>query len=263
MLRPLLRLAAPILLLAFASPAFAVFGSKPVGDTDLLARSLAAVLYRTADGAHLCTAVVLAPRLVLTAAHCTEGDRGDIKVIFSSTLTGVPADRLRGARAVAKPERTAEAKGSYAYNDPDDIGLVLLDAAAPADTLAVRLATSGAADVRIAGYGATADLRTPNAQGKRQLGFGQGLRAATATLVAKGPVFIGAQGGDAGMCTGDSGGPAFVAEKDGVTVVGLLIGVSASRDAADYCRGTAWYASIPRWHDWIERSAANLGVPLR
>jgi secreted trypsin-like serine protease len=260
----LLRLAAPLLLLAaFSPPAFAVFGGRPVGATDLVARSLAAVLYRTADGAHLCTAVVLSPRLVLTAAHCTGGDRDDIRIIFSNGLSGVPPDRLRDVEAVSKPPPTPAAKGSYAYNDPDDIALVLLDSAAPADALPVRLAASAVTNVRIAGYGATADLRLPNAEGKRQLGFGQGLRAATASLRPRGPTFVAAQPAGAGMCTGDSGGPAFVSGRDGLSVVGLLIGVSAPRGAADFCRGTAWFTSIPRWRDWIGRAAADLGAPLR
>lgn len=262
MLARLLRPVAALLLGALASPAFAVFGGAPVVDGDPIARSLAAILYRTADGAHLCSAVVLSPRLVLTAAHCTEGDRSDIKVIFSSTLAGVPAERLRGAKGIARPDPTPEARGAYAYNNPDDIALVLLDVAAPADTAPVRLSEAAARNVRIAGYGAAADLRTPDAQGRRQLGFGQGLRLASATLEPKNAVFVAAQGGRSGMCIGDSGGPAFLAGKEGPVVVALLIGVSAPRGATDYCRGTAWYAGIPRWRDWIRASATKLGAPL-
>jgi secreted trypsin-like serine protease len=255
-------LALPVLLLLLVSPALAVFGGKPVGSGDPVARSLAAVLYRDATGAHLCTAVVLAPRLVLTAAHCTAGDRNDMKVIFSTGLSGVPAERLRGVAAVARAQATPEAKGSFAYNNPDDIALVLLDSAAPADIRTARLAATPSGSVRIAGYGATSDLRRASAFGKQQLGFGQGLRAATATLQPKGALFVAGQGNGTGMCTDDSGGPAFVAGKDGLSVVGLLIGVSAPRGAADYCRGTAWFTSIPRWAGWIDTSARKLGVPL-
>jgi secreted trypsin-like serine protease len=261
MLRALLASSALVLLLA--APAFAVFGGKTIGDGDPIARSVAAVLYRDTTGAHLCTAVVLSPRLILTAAHCTAGDRSDMKVIFSTGLSGVSGERLRGAAAVVRAGATPEAKGSYAYNNPDDIALVLLDSAAPPDATPAHLAAAPSGSVvHIAGYGATSDLRHGNLFGKQQLGFGQGLRAATATLKLKGAIFAANQSGSAGMCTGDSGGPAFVAGKNGVSVIGLLIGVSAPRDAADYCRGTAWFTSIPRWSGWIRTTAKSLGAPL-
>ncbi|HVY51373.1 MAG TPA: trypsin-like serine protease [Devosia sp.] len=263
MRRVLFRLVVTVMLLAaLPSPAGAVFGGRPVDPGDPLARSVAAVLYRAADGAHLCTAVVLARRLVITAAHCTEGSRDDMRVIFSVGLRDVPLDRLRGVAAVRRPEPTAQSKGSYAYNNPDDIALVLLDAPAPSDALPARLADATAGAVRIAGYGAASELRDGGNRGPRQLGFGQGLRTAEASLSSKGAVLVAAQPGKAGMCTGDSGGPAFVAARDGMSVVGLLIGVSAPRGAADVCRGTAWFTSVPRWAGWIRTAARELGTPL-
>ncbi len=247
-----------------ASPAVAVFGGKPPGASTGLARSLAAIVYQTDDGAHLCTAIALAPRLLLTAAHCTEGDKSLIKIIFSTDLKDIAADRLRAVVEVARPDKTAASEGTYAYNNPDDIALLLLDTEAPAGTQFATLAGAGepAARIVIAGYGATSELRKPDASGKRQLGFDRQLRVTTLPLASTSPdLLVADQTTGTGACTGDSGGPALAPGAD-LRVVGVLIGVSSARATNDYCRGKAWFASLARWQPWLETTAKSLGQPL-
>ena len=242
-------------------PSLAVFGGKALRDGDPLARSVAAIVYRDATGAHLCTAVALGPRLLLTAAHCTAGDRSAIKVIFGTTLADVGNDRIRSVAAVAHPGKTAAGRGKYAYQNPDDIALVVLGSGAPAGTRFVALTRSppSSAAVTIAGYGATSELRKPNPLGKRQLGFDGVLRTASVPLGKVEPaLLVGDQDRGTGACTGDSGGPAFM----GQALVGVLVGVSSPRANNDYCRGTAWFANLGRWRDWIETTARDLGQPL-
>jgi secreted trypsin-like serine protease len=238
-----------------------VFGGKAVRDGDPLARSVAAVLYRDGTGAHLCSAAVLGPKLLLTAAHCADGNRDDIKVIFGPTLTDVGNDRIRTVAAVARAGKTAAGKGKYPYQDPDDLALVVLGSGAPAGTRAVTLASEGvsATALNIVGYGATSELRQPDATGQRQLGFDGILRAATLPLAKTDTaLLVGDQSHGSGACTGDSGGPAFV---DG-TLVGILVGVSSPRANNDYCRGSAWYANLARWRSWIRATARDLGQPI-
>ena len=252
------------LLALTGSPAVAVFGGQPPGESTVLARSLAAIVYQTGDGAHLCTAIALAPKLLLTAAHCTEGDQALIKVIFSPDLKDIGADRLRAVAEIARPEATPASEGTYAYNNPDDIALVLLDAEAPNGTQFAILADAGPAAARIviAGYGATSDLRKPDASGKRQLGFDRLLRIAPLPLASTGPdLLVADQTTGTGACTGDSGGPALAPGAE-LRVVGVLIGVSSPRSTNDYCRGKAWFASVARWKPWIDATAARLGNPL-
>jgi secreted trypsin-like serine protease len=256
-----LLLSAALLSVLGASPASAVFGGKALRDGDPLAKAVAAILYRDDTGAHLCTAVALGPRLLLTAAHCTAGDHSTIKVIFGTTLTDVGNDRIRFVSAVARAGKTAAGKGKYAYQDPDDIALVVLGSGAPAGTRFVSLADASPAPVplTIVGYGATSELRKPDALGQRQLGFDGILRVAAMPLSKVGPaLLVGDQSQGTGACTGDSGGPAFV----GQALVGVLIGVSSPRANNDYCRGTAWFANLARWRDWIETTARELGQPM-
>lgn len=254
-------LAVLVLLAAGTLPSLAVFGGKTLRDGDPLAKSVAAILYRDDSGTHLCTAVALGPRLLLTAAHCTAGDRSAIKIIFGTTLTDVGNDRIRTVAAVARAGKTAAAKGKYAYQDPYDLALVVLGSGAPTGTRFAALAASppSSAAVIIAGYGATSELRQPNGFGQRQLGFDGVLRTASVPLSkADSALLVGDQGRGTGACTGDSGGPAFM----GQALVGVLVGVSSPRANNDYCRGTAWFANLARWHDWIATTARDLGQPL-
>ena len=259
-LRLRLLLAIPALALSL-SPAFAVFGGKSVDAGESLGRAVAAVLSETADGAQLCTAVMLGPQLLLTAAHCVAGDRSKIRLIFSTTLAGVAPDRIRGADAVVKAKTTGASKGLYPYQNPDDIALVRLDAAAPEETVFASLGEIGVnTSLRFAGYGATSELRKPDADGKRQFGFDKLLRTAAVPLISLDEaLLVGDQTQGAGACTGDSGGPAFSADGH---LVGLLIGVSSTRDTPDYCRGKAYFANLDRWTAWIETTADSLGQPL-
>ena len=245
-----------------AGPALAVFGGKTVGNGDVVAKTLAAVLDQSSTGAHLCTAIALGPRLMLTAAHCTDGGTGGLQVIFATALTDVPLDRVRKVTAISRAKPTPEAKGSFAYNNPDDVALIVLESPAPSGT---AFATLGGADgtgaVRIAGYGATSDLRNAGF-GKAQIGFDRTLRTGKTSLVAKGAVLTADQSRGSGVCTGDSGGPAFTLQGKTLSVAGVLIGVSAPRSVNDYCRGSAHYVSIARWRSWIVSTAKALGQPL-
>ena len=245
-----------------ASPSLAVFGGKIVGNGDVVAKSLAAVLDQSSTGAHLCTAIALGPRLMLTAAHCTDGGTKGVRVIFATSLTDVSPDRLRNVTAISRAKPTPEAKGSFAYNNPDDVALIVLDAPAPAGTAFATLSNADATGaVRIAGYGATSDLRNAGF-GQAQLGFDRTLRAGKTSLVAKGAVLTADQTRGSGVCTGDSGGPAFTVQGKTLSIAGVLIGVSAPRSVNDYCRGSAHYVSIARWHGWIVSTAKALGQPL-
>ena len=258
--------AALLLGLLWSAPAGAVFGGKAPASNDPIAKAVAAIRYQTDDGGvHLCTAVALAPRLVLTAAHCTDGDRGQLRVIFSPTLSAVPADRIRAVTDVARARPTAASKNMYAYQNPDDVALILLAAPAPTGTAFARLAADlpGLATLLVAGYGATSDLRQPDANGHRQLGFDQILRTASAPLLSSGAaLLVTDQTTRAGTCTGDSGGPAFATGKGPLTIIGIMVGVASPRAVNDYCRGKAYFAAMPRWRDWIAGSAAAWKQPL-
>ena len=190
-----------------------------------------------------------------------DGKSADLIVVDVGGGTALGDDRLRTVAAIARARKTSAGKGKYAYQDPDDLALVVLGSPAPSGSRPTGRAGSAPspAAVTIAGYGATSELRNPNGAGQRQLGFDGILRTVSVPIAgADSALLVGNQGQGTGACTGDSGAPAFA---DG-HLVGILVGVSSPRASNDYCRGTAWFANLGRWRDWIETTARDLGQPL-
>ena len=158
---------------------------------------------------------------------------------------------------VAKAATTPASKGKPVYQNPDDLALVLLDKPAPPGTafMALPKALPATRSVRAVGYGATSDLR--RGSGSKQIGFDQVLRTTSVPVSsATDSLLTIDQTTGTGICTGDSGGPAFIAAGKGFTVVGIMIGVASPKTNDDYCRGSAYFVSLPRWTSWIESAAA-------
>jgi len=155
------------------------------------------------DGEMACTATLIAPRLVMSAAHCLEG------VSASSLLF------LIGANA-ASPDhvlRVSEVRPHPAY-DParatHDIGLIGLSEDAPVDPVPVLTlhmdASWAGRELFFVGYGVTSDHALASAGKKRAVWMGISYVSARTFDYE-----------DAGKntCFGDSGGPAFYLDEDG------------------------------------------------
>ena len=167
----------------------------------------------------ICSGTLVAPKVFLTAGHCTEGLTGTVYVTFETTLD--PA----GWTLIPGTPVTAPGFG-HDRSDPRDLGVVLLSSA-PVGLAPAQLAGFNAADPL------SGDMVTNVGYGyyERQTGGGQprflydGVRrASTSSVKSVTPSFIRT---GSGVCFGDSGGPRFVGR--------TLVAVTSSGDAS--CAG--------------------------
>lgn len=237
---------------------------------------LASVEYRGPVDKFGCGGSVIAPRLILTAAHCVVTGTGKVGVAENfSVLTG--ASKLDEAT----PERTSSV--SQVLVDPgydprrtlNDIALLVLSAPVAAPTVAVASAADAAltapgTQLAVAGWGLT-DFEPPTPPNlvrdaqlvvqdasfcKRKLLpflFSYSPASQFCVKTASNP--------GAGLCNGDSGGPGVAQRPDGSLVQVGVISLKGSLDCspsspqvlARVDRASAWIAA------WI--AAVEQGSP--
>jgi secreted trypsin-like serine protease len=194
-----------------------------------------------------CTGSLLAPDIVITAAHCiNEGDQY-LKVAFvlnSGKMTSSNSHRVLGA--IANPNYNFDASAKEDVADNADIGLVRINGPLPKGYHAAQLLPdssnlSGRSPILIAGFGITSAGSHPQILS---------LRKKTVYVTeeyGKTELMVGNGG-----CDGDSGGPAFVV----VNNVPFLFGVFSRADLG--CAVDSIYSRIDAYRGWIDATIASL-----
>ncbi len=241
----------PVLAAAFAlglavTPARAIVGGMPAG-AEMAAQTVMIVSTRGAA----CTGAVLAPDLVLTAAHCVAPPAD-----YAVALVGSGAPELLPAAKIAvHPAYDAE---QFRTRRPTpDLALVKLASPLPARFGRATLPGAGSglppkgAQFDIAGFGVTADGAMRSAGSLRTV--------ALPSIGTTGGIMVrlSRPEGAAGACTGDSGGPAF---RDGRVdgIVGWVTGPGGTRG----CGGVTGITLVALQRDWILPTARALGSPI-
>lgn len=192
----------------------------------------AIVRIRSASGAG-CTATLIGPKTLITAAHCVkEGEKVSFTAVTGVTYTGV------GDRHIEYPGKDV------------DIALIYLDKAVegikPMSIRSDRFETKGM-KLNIFGYGCTQPGGSGGNDGVLRTGIATVTGATTFDLISTG----------AGLCYGDSGGPVFYEDEKGVL---WLIGINSKGNIKDTNYTTR--LTLPITVDWLKKRADEKGVAI-
>ena len=192
----------------------------------------------TQGGSPFCTGTVVAPRVVVTAAHCLAGARASSLRFAIGANAFAPTASIRITRVTAHP----------AY-DPDqlvnDIGVVVLADDAPVTPIPMNTTALDASwvgrSLTFVGYGVTSGLTQSGAGVKRQVAI------PIAQVGAAQFAYTGAKN----TCFGDSGGPALTRDAQGATVV---VGVTSYGDAT--CRSFGVDTRVDVFRRFVTQASA-------
>ncbi len=260
-------------LLVTTAPAAAITGGEPDGNRH---PNVGLIMFYDETGRYRCSATLISPTVVLTAAHCTQGTLGKTLVTFDSFITEAPPSPFPVAAnpSVGYTAKELAAAGylsgtSYTHpqysdftdqNNWNDVGVVVLDK--PLTTIApATVAPSKYLDqfaqpklnktiFDVVGYGT--EVRKPESgpQKPQPMSYPLLRRYTTSPGQKLTPQILQMNGnpndnkGGGGTCFGDSGGPTFLN--------GYLVAVT-SYGYTDNCRYLGGYqrVEIPVVQNWL------------
>lgn len=234
-----------VFLVAVAQPASA---AEPgiVGGTDANQAYPFVVSLHSASGKTFCAGSLIAPKWVVTAAHCVQGRNPAVlsaRVDSNDNTQG--GEVAQPAEIVVHPDYNPDGAGG-------DIALIRLTSPAKAEPIAIGTVTAPGTPTRLLGWGQTCPVQgcgqSPVLLQQLDSQIVDATRC-TAAFDSTAELCTDSPNGKAGSCYGDSGGPQLVKLDE----KWQLLGVTSRPGIADVtcATGPSIYTSAVAYAEWI------------
>jgi len=251
MLRPMMA----GLALLLSAPAYAIVGGG-APQTDGVARSVVTIV---GSRGNFCTGSLIAPRLVLTVAHCVQPG-ADYKIVEYG------ADKqpsLQDVKTVAiHPGFNMQTM--LAHRATADVALLQLVAPVKGKTPSTlgmpNIPIVVGSRFSIAGIGVTVRGDGKSGGAIRVAGLVATGKPGTLQIRLVDPVGQGTRDG-LGACTGDSGAPVFEDQQGGAAIIGVVSWSTGPNGSAG-CGGLTGVTPLTLYRDWILQTARQWGMGL-
>ena len=243
------------LALLLSVPAHAIVGGG-APSTEGVARSVVTIV---GSRGNFCTGALIAPKLVLTAAHCVPSG-ADYKIVEYG------ADRqpsLQDVKSVAiHPGFNMQAMSGHRATA--DVALLQLAASPKGKTPAVLglpdIPINVGSRFTIVGIGVTVRGDGKSGGTIRVAGLVATGRPGTLQIRLVDPAGQGTRDG-LGACTGDSGAPVFEDKQSGPVIVGVVSWSTGPNGTAG-CGGMTGVTPLTLYRDWVVQTAQKWGMGL-
>lgn len=213
--------------------------------TSNLSHFIVAVIAEQPTGQALCTGSILSENMILTAAHCVDGEPTKVQILFSNNVKKATSNVSRWATMIYQNpswhNTSADKKG--------DLAIIKFSGGLPKGFLPVKLVgadfkLSNDQKVIFAGYGVT--------NGNKEIGAGVLRMTNTKVIGQKSNTEVITDGRETSVCFGDSGGPGFIFSNNEFIQWGV-----ASSVLNQSCNEASIHTSVMDYKSWIQTTMSR------